>query len=240
MAEDNDIQQGATSDQQQGGEDNQPKTYSQEDLDKLIEETKKQAASEGYRLGQSHKDKEIAEMKRQWGETETQYEKRLAEREKQDFDKMSPEEQDRYMVRKVYEKMYGSGENSSDSKTDSSPTNRTDDGRVSDPGDDDSQSQVKETVNSVIKEMGLDPAKLDWGEDAKDPADALKRFVKSIASQQNASQGNEKQDADDDDTEASRVSRSRSSAATKDIKDVDPLELIREGYAESGQHRGRQ
>lgn len=244
MAEDGNIQnQGVNGeDQQPGG--GEPKTYTQEEFEKLIADARKEATSEGYRMGQSAKDKEIAQLRQQFGESEAQYKARLAEHEQKAFDQMSPEEQDRFMIRKLYERQNSDGGNQpSTSKPDSAPGNRSSE---SDPDyrDDDPNAQVRSAVETAVRDSGLDPAKLDWGEGETDPEKAMHRFVQSILSQKTSSSGESQTQKPPesylDDDEANRTSNNRSSAPVKDIADEDPFELIKEGYRESKPHRGRQ
>lgn len=236
---DNDIQQGATDDeqQQQSGEET-PKTYTKEELDAAIADAKAEAKREGesnaFRHWQSVHDKQMAEATKSLQEQNAALQADLAAREKAAMDAMSPEDRQRAIMEKMWEKMNQPQDGAkSASPQGQSQTPPKDQGQpqYQEPDVAAAQKQVRESVGAILKsDFGIDPTKVDWAEDTSGP-EAMRRFLKSVREQMGG-EGAKKPEGEgkDGDDDVNRVSTSHGSTAAPDVKDIDPGSLIRSGY----------
>lgn len=180
------------------GTPNESKTYTEEEVQELLKGARQEGETKAYRHWQSVADKLVA--------AERANNQKLAEELQQlknrMFEGLSPEDK----VKAVWEEI-NRGSVANEPSNDEEPPQ--------DVGD------LRESINNTLKELGIDPSKVDWADDADGPT-AMKRFIGSIIKQLQpvASQKHE----------GSRVDTSRSVGGNiVDLKTFDSMAAIRRG-----------
>lgn len=226
MADDINEQSGGT----QGEET--PKTYSEAELKELIEKARGEGLKEGESKAHSHwqsvADQKVSQVMKATEEKLAASERELSEFRKARMESMSPEEQQAAMLREVYERLT-SGEKASGSKQETSGVDTKQGFETQKDSEKDSVKDARSQFDPVLKELGLDPSKVDWADDAQDMGTQIKRFVQSLIAQQKA----EDKGPTEEEQEAERVNTSRSVGATKDILKADPWDLVNDYFKET-------
>lgn len=224
---------GTPDDKTQAGD---PKTYTEEEVTAIRADVVKETTTAVYRDAQSRADKaisiKVAEIEQTSGTDRKRLEGELEEFRKTRFASMTTEERNAYMVEELYNRGTGTA-----TATDSPPADGgkgkagTDDvPPASGQGDAPAAAAVamKVKVGETLKEMGLDPEKVDWADGETDPTKAMTRFIGSIAKLQSGQDPNETENGGDD------IDLSRSAGAgVGDITKINPVDLIRRGAKKS-------
>lgn len=195
-----------------------PKTYTETEVQDLIGKATKEGETKSYRHWQSIADKVVAAEKtrNQALATELQGLKDKA------FETLSPEDRTKAIWEEIKagKAAPAGGEQSKDSPGDKGAQDAG-------AGSDDQVAVIRGSINEALKDAGVDPAKVDWADDASGP-EAMKRFLKSIVTQLKPAETPKGAV-----TEASRVDTSRSAggAVTVDLKSIDPTALITSGLS---------
>lgn len=208
--------------EQSGGTQEEPKSYSESDLKSLLEKAKadgqKEGQSEAHKHWQSVSDKHIADLETKYKGKLSEYEKSVEELRQEKLKAMTPEERQATMLEAVYNKVFSTEPKNSDKPDTASPADA--------PADDFGKpDNAQAEIGSILKEMGLDDSKVNW------KTGNMKEFLGSIVEQVKGSAKTE--DTTEDDTEANRVSTSRTVSGVVDITKVNPFDLIKQGLTES-------
>lgn len=180
--------------------DASPKTYTEEEVKELLGNAKKEGQTEAYRHWQSVNDRVISAER---GKNEA-LNKELKDYRDKAFEALSPEEQNKALMREVRDKLDKPTAPKAEEPSDPAGVN------------------VRESVNATLKEAGLDPSKIDWADDAQGP-EAMKRFLKSIVTQVKPAEVK----PSEEEVEANRVDSSKSAGGSIiNLKDIDTRDLI--------------
>lgn len=217
---------GALSNEGEGTEESGSKTLTVEEATKLANEAAakatKEAESKAYRRFQSDLDKERAKSKKAQSQ--------LDELERKTIDNL-PEDQKRdAMLQKVYEHLTSPSSSQDDDDGAEDATSESNDSGT-EPDDRVAAAQAK--VKQIAKDNGLDPEKLDFSDPEK--------FIKEILSQAKKSDGDDEDDETEDDSAGGPVDAGTGSvgSAGRDLTKVDPIELMKKGYAKGPVRRRR-
>jgi len=193
-----------------------PQTYDEATVQRLIAEAKQEGKTESWRHWQSLADKAVSSVAAE----KANLQKQLDELKARQLEGMTPEQRQAAMLEAIYERLQTGGGQATAPIPATPPPDST-----SGPQDD-SAAAIKQQVSDVLKEMGVDPAKVDWAEDTSG-AEAMKRFIKSIASQagQPPTEAPKPQDK-----EENQADTSKPGAAPVDPLQQDPMALLRKGY----------
>lgn len=187
------------------------KSYTQAEVDALVESTRKDEGTKSWRHWQSVNDRANSTLK-------TERDAAIAELSKlrdEAVNKLPPEERTEEYLKEIRD-----GLRQRDPAPDNPPAQTG--------GGEDPAAQTRQQMSVILKEHGVDPAKIDWADDAEGEV-ALRRFVKSVVSQVVPPKGGE----DEASREANRVDTSRPAGErTFNLKDSDPADLIRSGLSQ--------
>ena len=206
--------------------DTKETTFTQADLD----EARKDGEGAGQKTAWSHwqgvTDKQVADIRQSEGAKNTELANELGKLKLQNLEGLSTEEQSLAYLKEMNERLKSPGDFSSDKPVKSTDFSDTD----SKPDDDTAklQKEQRNEVSGVIKDMGYDPGKIEWG-DGKDPKADMKAFIVSIVSQDKS--GKESTSEDDEETNRGTGTSSRGGESFN-IMTADPTALMAEGLKE--------
>lgn len=229
-----DIEQGGTQTEGETGS----KTYNQEDLDKLLADARAEAAKEGeakaHKHWQSVADKQISQVKEGFASEVSKRDALINEMRQARFQSMSPEERQQAMLEEIYNREIGGAGAKQASESAPQPSFNAP-AQADFDGQADPREAAQKEIAGILTDMGLDPGKVDWGNDVQGP-DSMKRFLASVVAQ--TKQPEQKKSEDPEESEAERINSQRGSAPVdRDILKMDPLHLISEGLKESKPRR---
>ncbi|KKN77071.1 hypothetical protein LCGC14_0364100 [marine sediment metagenome] len=204
----------------------EPKTFSEDQVAELVAVGKKEGASESWRHFQSEADKQISAAKNEGSTREAELAKTIDTMKAAQIETLPVEERTRAMVEELYKDR--GGVKSSSPAPDSKATNDS-------PGvsNEEAEKQVRETIGNHLKEMGLDPSKVNWGT-SLDGNENLKALLGSIVDQAKAGQSSAGDDANKDDDKSGKsgqnnVDTSRGAGTSRDITQMKPIDLMTSG-----------
>jgi len=204
----------------QGQQNTVGKTYTEDQMKELVAAAAKAGATDVWNKFQSQADRQVAQVKKD-AETETE---RLR-RERDDFEQrlltgMSSEERQEYLLKRVLERQNAPAVTPSQTPS-QAPTDSSDQAAV-----------AKEQIASALREVGIDPDKVDWND--------LPNFAKSVVAQakggaatppaDQSGQTGDKDDSTGDDDEGDKappVDMSRSAGNETDITKMRPEDIIK-------------
>ncbi len=240
MADDINDQDGGTQeneDSEQGSaETNQTpegKMYTEAEIASMIDGAKKEAVTVTWSEMQSKADKAIgAANAKEKTATEA-----LADIKKASMDAMSPEDRDRVMLKELYEKVDSLGARPQDGAGDSqSQTQGKPSGSDAfDQSASESVTQARTAASEILEKHGFDTSQVAWG-DGKDSMADLDTFIGSLKAKASGSEGD--QSSQDGGSASSKGSgnydNSRGTGGAPDLLTVDPVDLMKRGYAKGG------
>lgn len=228
MADDIDND-GGTQDGDQSGTDGkqepQGTVYTKEELDTLILGAQKEAVTKTWGEMQSRSDKAIQAAKTET----TTAQQQLTNLKRANIDALPPEQKQAAMLEEVYAKMNAAPEvkpqdGAPDPQTQTQGDPSTFQQTPTAPSN--TQDKAREAVGKILQEKGLDPSKIEYG-DGKDEANDLRTFIDSVMKQV-------KPEQDDPPQNKNTYDNSRGTGGSVDILKVDPVELMKRGYAKGG------
>lgn len=157
-----------------------PETYTKEQVEQAVAQAQQQAWSHF----QSVKDKEVNEVKSKAEQAVKAYQDMVQQQEQQKLESMSPEEKAAYFAQKTYEATLNGGSQSHNPSDGASSASAA--GAMSNSQEGAAQGQVGvagqpfDVINNAVKELGLDPTKVDF-------SGGLQGFLKSVVAQASAS-----------------------------------------------------
>lgn len=207
----------------------------QEQLEAAIqaarEEGKKEGQSEAHKHWQSVADKQIAAVREAAQGKLSEYEKHITELRQAQMETMTPEERNQALLKEVLDRLDRKESGPEQTETFSgSQTADFDSQEKTDP-----RTEAQNQIAPVLKEMGVDLTKVDWGTDAPG-VEGMRRFLKSLADQWKTPPHEHSES--EEEQEANRVDSSRRTGSNQfDILKADPLDLISAGLKESNPSR---
>ena len=200
----------------------EPKSYNEEEVKALIDAANKEGAVKSWTHFQGVADKQIAEAKSEGSAREAELTGTINSMKAAHIESLPEDQQTAAMVKELYKDQAGA--KTSAPAPDSKVTIRE-----SEVGD--SEKQLQEAIGNHLKDLGLDPSKVSWG-NSQDGNENLKTFLGSVVDQVKA--GKSAEDNKDDDpkdnpdtkTVENNVDTSRGAGKSADITQIDPLELI--------------
>lgn len=208
-------------------EDNQssnddPKTYTQEEVDTLKEAASKEGQTTAFKHWQGVADKAIAATSKTEAEKLSSVSKELEDMKAKALEGMTPEDRNTAMIEEMHRKM-----NAPVTPKETSTPKPNQEGNL-DSGDDEAKKR-NQAILDAAKEAGVDPTKINLAMDMSGP-EALTAFIKSI---KDASSGTEKEEEkEEEEDDSNRTSKSGPTSGGGDMMKLDPLAIMREAPQE--------
>lgn len=202
-----------------------PKTYSEDEVKTLVEAATETANKEGATKSWSHfqgvADKQISDAKNEGTAREAELTNTINTMKAAHIESLPESERTAAMVEELYKDRAGVNKPSApapDSKTTV---------KESQVSNGDYEKQMQATIGGHLKELGLDPAKVSWGEGLSGD-ESLKTFLASVVAQAKAekSGGEEKKEDPDAKTGENNVDTSRGAGNSVDINTISPQALM--------------
>ncbi len=217
-------------DKDTGGEQNEePTTFSQEDVDKQVEAAKKEGQTDAYRHWQGVADKAIAATREEESAKSSTLSAELSKLKADALEKMEPADRQNAMIEELY------ADRNKPAPAATKSTSKDDQASAEEKTAKEAQDTVNESIKTAMKAAGIDPDKVDMADNLQGP-EALEKFFKSVKA---AAGTGAKSDGDDDgeeseeeDDDSNRQSSSASSGKTVDVITTDPLDIMREAPRE--------
>ncbi len=208
-------------DDQDGGTP-EPKTYSEDEVKVLVEAAGKEGSTKSWNHFQGVADKQIAQAKSEGTVREAELTSTINTMKAAHIESLPEDQRTAAMVEELYKDRAGAI--SSAPAPDSKATVKE-----SSVSDGDYEKQMRATIGTNLKELGLDPDKVDWG-DGKDSSESLKTFLASVVAQVKAEKSGNDGDKKDDSagTKAgeNNVDTSRGAGNVLDINQAKPIDLV--------------
>ncbi len=214
-------------DDEKDGGTSDPKTYSEDEMAAAIAGAKKEGSTESWTHFQGVADKQIATAKFDGTAREAELTKTINSMKADHIQSLPEDQRQAAMVEEMYKDRGGANSSSQ------APDNKTTviESKVSSG---DVEKQMRETIGVNLKELGLDPGKIDWG-DGKNSEDSLKIFLASVVAQVKAEtsggNGDKSGDKNDSDTKSgeNNVDTSRAAGSVHDVYTISPKEVMASG-----------
>ncbi len=209
-------------------------TFTQEDVDKLVEAGKKEGQTESYRHWQGMADKAIAATREEESAKSSDLAEEVKKLKSDALGKMEPDDRRNAMI----EEMYEDRNKPAPVKTES--TSKADQSSTEEKTAKEAQDAVNVSIKTAMRAAGIDPEKVDMADNLQGP-EALEKFFKSV--KEAASTGTKSEEDSDgekseEDDDSNSQSSSSSSGKTLDVTKVDPLDIMREAPREIIRGRG--
>ncbi len=206
------------------GENTEPKTFTQEEVDAIRLEGKAEGQKESHSHFQSVFDKQIAEIRTESTKDTDTLTASIRELRAANLAALPEGERNSAMIKDMYE-----------DHLKPAPVSNVSDKPVipSAPVPGDSQQAMQTAINESLKELGLDTSKINWGE-GNDPSASMKTFLGSVVSQ--VKEGAKTQDDPDGDKAGEKkgegsesqkhIDTSRGAGDSIDFLKSDPQALV--------------
>ncbi len=206
------------------GENTEPKTFTQEEVDAIRAEGVATGQKESHSHFQSVFDKEIAKVKTESLEESGRLNTSIREMRAASLENLPEGERSLAMIKEMYEEHLKPAPASSASDKLDLP---------GPPNQGDSQQAMQNAINESLKDLGLDTSKINWGE-GNDPAASMKTFLGSVVEQvkegaksESSSSGDKSGDKEGDEKESQKhIDTSRGTGDAQDITQRDPQSLV--------------
>lgn len=201
----------------------EPKSYSEDEVKALVDAANKEGSAKSWTHFQGVADKQIAEAKTVGTAREAELTGTIDSMKAAHIAGLPEEQRTAAMVEELYKDKVGG--KSSTSAPDSKTTVKE-----SGVNSGDYEKQMRATIGGHLKEMGLDPDKVNWG-DGKSGDESLKTFLGSVVEQVKAGKSaDDNSDEKKNDSDAKKgennVDTGRGAGKSVDINQVDPLALV--------------
>lgn len=194
------------------------KVYTEDEVKKLLAESEKKGQATAWKHWQSIHDKALSAEKAKTAQEKELLLKELNDLKQKQLESLTPEERQRVLLEEIYKRMESGSNKPSRTETLESPQDEeyVSEGTVN-------TETIRAEVGAVLKEMNVDPDKVDWGEGTTG-MEAMKRFLKSIVTQLKSSE------KPSESSEADRLDLTRSTNFKPfDLKSINTAELITAG-----------
>ena len=196
----------------------EPKTYTQEEVDTLKEASHKEGQTTSHKHWQSVADRAIAANLQEGSDKLSSVTKELEEMKTKSLEGMSSEDRNTAMIEEMYRKQ------NAPPVTKETPTQTPN--QEDNQGSDDEAKQRNQAILDAAKAAGVDPEKINLAMDMSGP-EALTAFIKSIKDASSDGEGKE-----DDDDDSNNTSKSQSTSGGGDLTKLDPLDIMKQAPAE--------
>ncbi len=206
------------------GENDEPKTFTQEEVDAIRLEGRAEGKTESHSHFQSVFDKEVAKMRTESTKDTDSLNASIREMRAANLAALPEGERNSAMIKDMYEDYLKPAQVSTvPDKTDISST----------PSQGDSQDAMQASINASLKELGLDSSKIEWG-NSEDGGANMKTFLGSVinlAKEGGKAPADKPEDkTEDKDAEGSESQKhidiSRGAGGSTDYLKSDPQALV--------------
>ncbi len=206
------------------GENTEPKTFTQEEVDAIREEGRATGQKESHSHFQSVFDKELAKVKTDSQEENGRLNTSIREMRSANLAALPEGERDSAMIREMYEE-----------RNKPAPAVTVSD-KPDLPGTSiqgDSQQAMQDAINTSLKDLGLDTSKINWGT-GNDAGANMKTFLGSVVEQVKEGAKSSKESSDDKSGDGEgegkesqkHIDTSRGAGDAQEIMQRDPQSLV--------------